>query len=220
MIKRCKKVEGLGDAVDIVGTGGDGANTVNISTGSSILAAACGARVAKQGNRSSSSACGSADVLEELGVAIELDPEQHGAFFPVVGGLHGRPTWFGASEKSRTINLSFLGHFPCGEYEYAPPAELSAAVLEEANKFQKTCLQKKKEKLSSPRFTAKEQAKGFRKIVELGKVFCAFFASMSVDCAVSYLLKSSFPAGETDADSTSVNYLFLFSLFFPSTIAT
>ncbi|XP_076939633.1 anthranilate phosphoribosyltransferase, chloroplastic-like [Bidens hawaiensis] len=75
MIKHCKKVEGLGDAVDIVGTGGDGANTVNISTGSSILAAACGARVAKQGSRSSSSACGSADVLEELGVAIELDPE-------------------------------------------------------------------------------------------------------------------------------------------------
>ncbi|KAM0005600.1 putative anthranilate phosphoribosyltransferase [Helianthus debilis subsp. tardiflorus] len=47
MIKHCKKVEGLGDAVDIVRTGGDGANTVNISTGSSILAAACGARVAK-----------------------------------------------------------------------------------------------------------------------------------------------------------------------------
>jgi anthranilate phosphoribosyltransferase len=75
MIKHCKKVEGLNDAVDIVGTGGDGANTVNISTGASILAAACGAKVAKQGNRSSSSACGSADVLEELGVAIELDPE-------------------------------------------------------------------------------------------------------------------------------------------------
>ncbi|XP_076937535.1 anthranilate phosphoribosyltransferase, chloroplastic-like, partial [Bidens hawaiensis] len=75
MIKHCKKVEGLGDVVDIVGTGGDGANTVNISTGSSILAAACGTRVAKQGSRSSSSACGSADVLEELSVAIELDPE-------------------------------------------------------------------------------------------------------------------------------------------------
>nr|WRW51052.1 anthranilate phosphoribosyltransferase [Uncaria rhynchophylla] len=75
MIKHCKKVEGLDDAVDIVGTGGDGANTVNISTGASILAAACGAKVAKQGNRSSSSACGSADVLEELGIAIELDPE-------------------------------------------------------------------------------------------------------------------------------------------------
>ncbi|XP_057479450.1 anthranilate phosphoribosyltransferase, chloroplastic-like isoform X1 [Actinidia eriantha] len=76
MIKHCRRVEGLnGDGVDIVGTGGDGANTVNISTGASILAAACGAKVAKQGNRSSSSACGSADVLEALGVAIDLDPK-------------------------------------------------------------------------------------------------------------------------------------------------
>ncbi|GAB2269826.1 DNA topoisomerase 2-associated protein pat1 [Dionaea muscipula] len=75
MMKYSRNVEGLGDVVDIVGTGGDGANTVNISTGASILAAACGARVAKQGNRSSSSACGSADVLEELGIAIDLEPE-------------------------------------------------------------------------------------------------------------------------------------------------
>lgn len=75
MLNHSVKVEGLVDAVDIVGTGGDGANTVNISTGASILAAACGAKVAKQGNRSSSSACGSADVLEALGVAIDLGPE-------------------------------------------------------------------------------------------------------------------------------------------------
>ncbi|CAL5374934.1 unnamed protein product [Camellia sinensis] len=76
MIKHCKRVVGLDeDGVDIVGTGGDGANTVNISTGASILAAACGAKIAKQGNRSSSSACGSADVLEALGVVIDLDPE-------------------------------------------------------------------------------------------------------------------------------------------------
>ena len=47
MMKRARRVEGLDDAVDIVGTGGDGANTVNISTGASILAAACGAKVAK-----------------------------------------------------------------------------------------------------------------------------------------------------------------------------
>ncbi|RDX70073.1 Anthranilate phosphoribosyltransferase, chloroplastic, partial [Mucuna pruriens] len=75
MINHATKVEGLVDVVDIVGTGGDGANTVNISTGSSILAAACGAKVAKQGNRSSSSACGSADVLEALGVVIDLGPQ-------------------------------------------------------------------------------------------------------------------------------------------------
>lgn len=49
MVKHCRKVEGLTDAVDIVGTGGDGANTVNISTGASILAAASGAKVAKVG---------------------------------------------------------------------------------------------------------------------------------------------------------------------------
>ncbi|KAG1366242.1 anthranilate phosphoribosyltransferase, chloroplastic [Cocos nucifera] len=76
MIKCSVRVEGLDDAVDVVGTGGDGANTVNISTGASILAAAAGARVAKQGNRASSSACGSADVLEALGVKIELGPEE------------------------------------------------------------------------------------------------------------------------------------------------
>lgn len=75
MLKHATKVEGLVDVVDIVGTGGDGANTVNISTGASILAAACGAKVAKQGNRSSSSACGSADVLEALGVVIDLGPQ-------------------------------------------------------------------------------------------------------------------------------------------------
>ncbi|PKA64163.1 Anthranilate phosphoribosyltransferase, chloroplastic [Apostasia shenzhenica] len=76
MYSCCRKVEGLMDSVDIVGTGGDGANTVNISTGASILAAAAGARVAKQGNRSSSSTCGSADVLEAMGVNIELEPEE------------------------------------------------------------------------------------------------------------------------------------------------
>ena len=62
--------------VDIVGTGGDGSRTFNISTCSMFVAAAAGARVAKHGNRSVSSSSGAADVIESLGAAIELQPEQ------------------------------------------------------------------------------------------------------------------------------------------------
>jgi anthranilate phosphoribosyltransferase len=62
--------------VDIVGTGGDGAGTFNISTAAAIVAAAAGAAVAKHGNRAASSAAGSADVLEELGIALEQPPER------------------------------------------------------------------------------------------------------------------------------------------------
>ena len=62
--------------LDIVGTGGDGANTFNISTASMFVAAAAGARVAKHGGRSVSSSSGSADVLESFGVNINLKPEQ------------------------------------------------------------------------------------------------------------------------------------------------
>ena len=63
-----------GDVLEIVGTGGDGSNSINVSTISALVCAAAGAKVAKHGNRAASSKCGTADCLEALGVNISTDP--------------------------------------------------------------------------------------------------------------------------------------------------
>lgn len=76
MRKHCTKLSYNGDLLEIVGTGGDKSNSFNISTTSAIVLSACGVPIAKHGNRASSSKCGSADVLEALGVNIDISPEK------------------------------------------------------------------------------------------------------------------------------------------------
>mgnify|MGYP002523375397 CR=1 FL=1 len=76
MRNHCVRILNDVDALEIVGTGGDGSNTFNISTTSSVVISAAGVPVAKHGNRSASCKCGAADVLEELGVNIHIPPEK------------------------------------------------------------------------------------------------------------------------------------------------
>ncbi|GCE78038.1 anthranilate phosphoribosyltransferase [Cellulomonas biazotea] len=76
MLQHAVRIEVPGRTVDIVGTGGDRAHTVNISTMSALVVAGTGLRVVKHGNRAASSSSGSADVLEELGIRLDHEPER------------------------------------------------------------------------------------------------------------------------------------------------
>lgn len=85
MLRHAQRFTVAGPAVDVVGTGGDRAHTVNISTMAAVVVAATGMPVVKHGNRAASSACGSADLLEAVGVAIDLPPAAVGCCIDQVG---------------------------------------------------------------------------------------------------------------------------------------
>jgi len=85
MLAHATPIHVPGHVVDLVGTGGDGAHTVNVSTMGTIVAAAAGARMVKHGNRAASSSCGAADVLEALGVVIDLPPEASASLAASIG---------------------------------------------------------------------------------------------------------------------------------------
>ncbi len=85
MLEHAVPIEVAGDAVDVVGTGGDRHRSVNISTTAAIVVAGAGLRVVKHGNRAASSASGAADVLEALGVRLDLPPERSAELVAEVG---------------------------------------------------------------------------------------------------------------------------------------
>ena len=118
MLAHASRIEVAGTTLDIVGTGGDRAHTVNISTMASLVAAASGVRVVKHGNRAASSSSGSADVLEALGINLTLPPsvvaavaEQAGITFCFAQHFH--PAMRHAASARRDLGIgtafNFLG---------------------------------------------------------------------------------------------------------------
>ncbi|MEU3603193.1 anthranilate phosphoribosyltransferase [Streptomyces sp. NPDC006798] len=114
MYEHANLIEVPGPSVDIVGTGGDGAKTVNISTMASIVVAGTGAKVVKHGNRAASSASGASDVLEKLGVNLELTPRrvaevagEAGITFCFAVKFHPALRYVAAARKELGIRTTF-----------------------------------------------------------------------------------------------------------------
>ena len=118
MHRYAQHVEVAAGAIDTCGTGGDRSGTINVSTMAALIAAGAGARVVKHGNRAQSSKCGSADVLEALGVVIELGPEgvsrcvaEAGIGFCFAPRYHPAMRFLGPARKELAVptTFNFLG---------------------------------------------------------------------------------------------------------------
>ncbi|WP_375492478.1 anthranilate phosphoribosyltransferase [uncultured Jatrophihabitans sp.] len=131
MLERATPLPVTGRAVDVVGTGADRAHTVNISTMAALVVAASGRRVVKHGNRAASSACGTADVLEELGVVIDLPPagvartvDEVGIGFCFAPVFHAGMRHAGAPRRELAVPTAFNFLGPLTN-----PARVSAAAI-------------------------------------------------------------------------------------------
>jgi anthranilate phosphoribosyltransferase len=135
----------IGEILDVVGTGGDRLSTFNISTTVAIICAAAGVTVAKHGNRASTSLIGSADVMEALGVRIDLTPEEaacslreHGFAFFYAPKFHPAfrhimPARKLCAERGQSTIFNFLG--PCSTRPAPPPCSSACRGLTCASRW-------------------------------------------------------------------------------------
>lgn len=162
-----------GSAIDIVGTGGDGSNTFNISTAASFVVAGTGVKVAKHGNRATSSTCGSADVLEALGVNLALTPAQAEVVLEKVGMVflfaplyHPAMKVIGPIRKELGIRtfFNFLGPF-------LNPAGVRRALIGVPNVTIAKTMAKVATRLGYDRLLLVSSADGMDEISTIGKTY-------------------------------------------------
>ena len=173
--EKAKKIQLEGDLIDTCGTGGDSLQTFNVSTVSAIISSAAGARVAKHGGRSVSSKCGSADVLETLGVNVNLNHEQLGKLVDDIGiGFMFAPNYHPAMKfvapvrKELAIKTIFNILGPLTN-----PASAKCQLVGVSDKKLTTVFVKVLQKLGSEHVVAVHGEDGMDEISITGKTFIA-----------------------------------------------